>query len=176
MGLLVEDLLMLARLDAHRPIEQAPVDLLSLASDVVHSARATAPEREILVEVLDGPGVPQVRGDAGRLAQVLSNLVGNAIRHTPADATITVRVGTIDDDALMAVADTGPGLSADDKSKVFERFYRADASRHRTEHSSGSGLGLSIVAALVAAHGGTVGVDDTPGGGATFWVRLPRER
>jgi two-component system OmpR family sensor kinase len=175
MGLLVEDLLMLARLDAHRPFEQAPVDLLSLASDVVHSARATAPDREIRVEVLDGPGVPQVLGDAGRLAQVLSNLVGNAIRHTPADATITVRVGTVEDDAVMAVADTGPGLQEEDKSKVFERFYRADASRHRTEHSSGSGLGLSIVAALVAAHGGSVGVDDTPGGGATFWVRLPRE-
>jgi two-component system OmpR family sensor kinase len=175
MGLLVEDLLMLARLDAHRPFEQAPVDLLSLASDVVHSARATAPDREIRVDVLDGPGVPQVLGDAGRLAQVLSNLVGNAIRHTPADATITVRVGTVEDDAVMAVADTGPGLQEEDKSKVFERFYRADASRHRTEHSSGSGLGLSIVAALVAAHGGSVGVDDTPGGGATFWVRLPRE-
>jgi two-component system OmpR family sensor kinase len=176
MGLLVEDLLMLARLDAHRPIEQAPVDLLALASDVVHSARATAPDRDISVEVLDGPGVPEVEGDVGRLAQVLSNVVANAIRHTPSDATITVKVGTIDDDAVMAVVDTGPGLADDDKARVFERFYRADASRHRTEHSSGSGLGLSIVAALVAAHGGTVGVDDTPGGGATFWVRLPRRR
>ena len=176
MGLLVEDLLMLARLDAHRPIEHASVDLLALASDVVHSARATAPDRDISVHVLDGPGLPEVQGDADRLAQVLSNLIGNAIRHTPPQATITVRVGTRGDDAILEVADTGPGLRELDKAQVFERFYRADASRHRTEHSSGSGLGLSIVAALVAAHGGTVGVDDTPGGGATFWVRLPRDR
>lgn len=176
MGLLVEDLLMLARLDAHRPLEQAPVDLLALASEVVHGAKATAPKRIISVEVFDGPGVPEVQGDVGRLAQVLSNLIGNAIRHTPDEASITVRVGTVGTDAVLSVTDTGPGLSDEDKSRVFERFYRADASRHRTDNAAGSGLGLSIVAALVAAHGGTVGVDSEPGSGATFWVRLPRER
>jgi len=176
MGLLVEDLLMLARLDARRPLERAPVDLLALASDVVHSARAAAPGRDISVEVFDGPGVPEVSGDAARLAQVLSNLVGNAILHTPDDASITVRVGTVDDDAVLAVTDTGPGLSEKDRARVFERFYRSDSSRHRTDNSSGSGLGLSIVAALVAAHGGTVGVDSEPGAGATFWVRIPRDQ
>ena len=175
MGLLVEDLLMLARLDAQRPLERAPVDLLALASDVVHSARAAAPDRDISVEVFDGPGIPEVSGDAARLAQVLSNLVGNAILHTPDDASITVRVGTVDNDAVLAVSDTGPGLGAQDRARVFERFYRADSSRHRTNSSSGSGLGLSIVAALVAAHGGTVGVDSEPGAGATFWVRIPRD-
>lgn len=176
MGLLVEDLLMLARLDARRPLEQAPVDLLALASDVVHSAKATAPKRVISVEVFDGPGIPEVRGDAGRLAQVLSNLIGNAIRHTPDEATITIRVGTVGADAVLSVTDTGPGLGEEDKARVFERFYRADASRHRTDIAAGSGLGLSIVAALVDAHGGTAGVDSEPGVGATFWVRLPREQ
>jgi two-component system OmpR family sensor kinase len=175
MGLLVEDLLMLARLDAHRPLERTPVDLLTLASEVVHSAQATAPTRSISIEVVDGPGIPEVQGDAGRLTQVLSNLVGNAIRHTPDDAVITVRVGTDRSDAVLSVSDTGPGLSAEDRVRVFERFYRADASRHRTDDTAGSGLGLSIVAALVAAHGGTVGVDSEPGVGATFWVRLPRD-
>lgn len=175
MGLLVEDLLMLARLDAHRPLERAPVDLLVLASEVVHGATAAEPDRTMTIDVSDGPGIPEVMGDAGRLTQVLSNLIGNAIRHTPDDATITVRIGTDDTDALMSVTDTGPGLSEQDKARVFERFYRADASRQRTESSAGSGLGLSIVAALVAAHGGTVGVDSEPGQGATFWVRLPRD-
>ncbi|MBJ7288305.1 HAMP domain-containing sensor histidine kinase [Williamsia sp.] len=174
MGLLVEELLMLARLDAQRPLERAQVDLLGLASDSVHSARATAPNRDISVEMIDGPGIPAVMGDAPRLSQVLSNLITNAIRHTGDDARITVRVGTDEHSAILAVADTGPGLSPDDQARVFERFYRGDSSRHRDERSGGSGLGLSIVAALVAAHGGTVGVEDTPGGGATFWVRLPR--
>ncbi|GGF08951.1 sensor histidine kinase [Williamsia phyllosphaerae] len=174
MGLLVEELLMLARLDAQRPLERAQVDLLGLASDSVHSARATAPNRDISVEMIDGPGIPAVMGDAARLSQVLSNLITNAIRHTGDDARITVRVGTDDHSAVLAVADTGPGLSPEDQARVFERFYRGDSSRHRDERSGGSGLGLSIVAALVAAHGGTVGVEDTPGGGATFWVRLPR--
>ena len=174
MGLLVEELLMLARLDAQRPLEQAEVDLLGLASDSVHSARATAPDRDISIEMIDGPGIPAVMGDAPRLSQVLSNLIVNAIRHTGDDARITVRVGTDDHSAILAVADTGPGLSPDDRARVFERFYRGDSSRHRDERSGGSGLGLSIVAALVAAHDGTVGVEDTPGGGATFWVRLPR--
>ncbi len=174
MGLLVEELLMLARLDAQRPLERAQVDLLGLASDTVHSARAMAPERDISVTIVDGPGIPAVMGDAPRLTQVLSNLITNAIRHTPDDARITVRVGTDEHSAILAVADTGPGLSEADSGRVFERFYRGDSSRHRDETTGGSGLGLSIVAALVTAHGGAVGVEDTPGGGATFWVRLPR--
>ncbi len=174
MGLLVEELLMLARLDAQRPLERAPVDLLSLASDAVHSARATAPRREISVEVIDGPGVPMVLGDAPRLTQVLSNLLSNAIRHTPDEASIVTRVGTEESWAVIEVVDTGPGLSAEDRARVFERFYRGDSSRFRGGAPGGSGLGLSIVAAIVDAHGGRVGVEDTPGGGATFRIRIPR--
>ena len=172
MGLLVEDLLMLARLDAQRPLEKAPVDLLTVAADAVHDARAVAPDRSISLDVVDGPGRPEVLGDDARLRQVLTNLVTNALVHTPADATVTVRVGTVGDDALLEVADTGPGLGAEARERVFERFYRADSSR--TRRSGGSGLGLSIVAALVAAHGGTVNVESPEGGGAVFRVLLPR--
>ncbi|MFF0814763.1 sensor histidine kinase [Rhodococcus sp. NPDC003318] len=172
MGLLVEDLLMLARLDAQRPLEQSPVDLLTVASDGVHAARAMAPERAIALEVVDGPGRPEVLGDDARIRQILTNLVGNALGHTPADAAITVRVGTVGEYALFEVADTGPGLDAEARERVFERFYRADSSR--TRQSGGSGLGLSIVAALVAAHGGTVTADSPDGGGAVFRVLLPR--
>ncbi|QHN29385.1 HAMP domain-containing protein [Gordonia amarae] len=175
MKLLVEDLLMLARLDAHRPLQSGQIDLLSLVTDAVHSARAAAPQRDIgvRVEPMDEP--PVVAGDVNRLMQVLRNLINNAIAHTPPEATITVGIGA--DDAahvVLSVTDTGNGLTEEEVSKVFERFYRGDASRHRGE-GGGSGLGLSIVAALVAAHGGTVGVDSTPGQGARFWVRLPRE-
>ncbi|MFD4293406.1 sensor histidine kinase [Rhodococcus sp. NPDC058505] len=172
MGLLVEDLLMLARLDAQRPLAMAPVDLLTIASDAVHAARASVPDRSIDVQVIDGPGRPEVLGDDARLRQVLTNLVSNALGHTPADAAITVRVGTVGGSALLEVADTGPGLSAEARERVFERFYRADSSRARG--SGGSGLGLSIVAALVAAHGGTVAVDSPDSGGAVFRVLLPR--
>ncbi|WP_433492933.1 sensor histidine kinase [Nocardia grenadensis] len=174
MGLLVEDLLMLARLDAQRPLDRTPVDLLTLAADTVHGARAVAPERHITLEVIDGPGTPEVLGDDARLRQVLGNLVTNALTHTPPDADVTVRVGTEHDDAVLEVVDTGPGLPPEDRERVFERFYRADSSRTRS--SGGSGLGLSIVAALVAAHDGTVEVESEQGAGSTFRIRLPRRR
>ncbi|WP_226435420.1 sensor histidine kinase [Rhodococcus yananensis] len=176
MGVLVEDLLMLARLDAQRPLENKPVDLLAIAADAVHGARVVAPDRTIRLEVVDGPGTPEVMGDDVRLRQVLGNLVTNALTHTPPEASVTVRVGTDGDDAVLEVADTGPGLSGGDRERVFERFYRTDSSRTRSVAGSGSGLGLSIVAALVAAHGGSVVVDGAPGVGATFRVRLPRVR
>jgi two-component system OmpR family sensor kinase len=172
MGLLVEDLLMLARLDEQRPLDRSPVDLLAVAADAVHNARAVAPERTVTLDIIDGPGTPEVLGDDARLRQVLSNLVTNALTHTPPDADVTVRVGTADTDAVLEVADTGPGLDPDDRERVFERFYRADASRTRA--SGGSGLGLSIVAALVAAHGGKVEVESEQGIGSTFRVRIPR--
>nr|WP_296774405.1 HAMP domain-containing sensor histidine kinase [Rhodococcus sp. (in: high G+C Gram-positive bacteria)] len=172
MGLLVEDLLMLARLDAQRPIETKSVDVLTIAADAVHDAKAVAPQRDISLKVLAGPGIPEVIGDDARLRQVLANLVGNAIRHTPAEASIAICVGTTDSSVLLEVRDTGPGLSAEEADHVFERFYRADSSR--TRESGGSGLGLSIVSALVAAHGGTVTVDSVAGEGATFRVELPR--
>ncbi|MDY6808175.1 MAG: HAMP domain-containing sensor histidine kinase [Actinomycetota bacterium] len=178
MGLLVEDLLMLARLDAHRPIDNHPVDLLAVAADAVHGAAAAAPHREIHVEIGATQEPPVVTGDAPRLLQVLRNLINNAIAHTPEDASITVGIdvdtGSGRDDVVLTVTDTGQGLTHEEAAHVFERFYRGDSSRHRGDRGGGSGLGLSIVAALVDAHGGTVGVDSTPGEGSTFWVRLPR--
>ncbi|MEU1983856.1 HAMP domain-containing sensor histidine kinase [Nocardia sp. NPDC019395] len=181
MGLLVEDLLMLARLDAERPVEYAPVDLLSLASDAVHSARAMAaaegggnPRRSIDLQVRPGTGTAEVPGDAARLRQVLANLLNNALAHTPPEAAVTVGLTPGPDDVLLEVTDTGPGMSPEQAERVFERFYRADDSRSRG--SGGSGLGLSIVQALVAAHGGTVAVRSELGRGTTFTVRLPRSR
>ncbi|SON60595.1 putative sensor histidine kinase TcrY [Mycobacterium simulans] len=172
MGLLVDDLLMLARLDAQRPLEHDRVDLLVLASDAVHDARAIDPKRAITLEILDGPGTPEVFGDEPRLRQVLSNLVANALQHTPETADVTVRVGTRGDDAVIEVADKGPGMSQEDAARVFERFYRTDSSRARA--SGGTGLGLSIVDSLVNAHGGAVTVTTAPGEGCCFQVTLPR--
>jgi len=172
MGLLVDDLLLLARLDAQRPIEQNRVDLLALATDAVHDAQAVAPMRKITMEVLDGPGTPEVLGDEPRLRQVISNLVTNALQHTPESADITVRVGTDVDDAILEVVDEGPGMSQEDALRIFERFYRTDSSRARI--SGGSGLGLSIVDSLVNAHGGIVTVTTAPGQGCRFYVSLPR--
>lgn len=171
-GLLVDDLLLLARLDAQRPIERHRVDLLALASDAVHDAQAIAPGRTITMVVLDGPGTPEVLGDEARLRQVLSNLVANALQHTPDSADVTVRVGTDGDNAILEVVDEGPGMSQEDALRIFERFYRTDSSRARS--SGGTGLGLSIVDSLVRAHGGTVTVTTAPGEGCSFCVVLPR--
>jgi two-component system, OmpR family, sensor kinase len=113
-----------------------------------------------------------VLGDEPRLRQVLSNLVANAIQHTPESAEIRIRVGTDGDDAVLEVADDGPGMSQEDAQRIFERFYRADSSRARA--SGGTGLGLSIVNSLVKAHGGSVTVTTAPGAGCCFRVTLPR--
>jgi two-component system, OmpR family, sensor kinase len=172
MGLLVDDLLLLARLDAQRPIELNRVDLLALASDAVHDAQAVRPTRNIAMDVFDGPGTPEVLGDEARLRQVLGNLVVNALQHTPETADITVRVGTEGDDAILEVVDNGPGMSQQDALRIFERFYRTDSSRARI--SGGAGLGLSIVDSLVHAHGGIVTVTTAPGQGCRFYVSLPR--
>ncbi|MCB9417230.1 MAG: HAMP domain-containing histidine kinase [Mycolicibacterium sp.] len=172
MGLLVDDLLLLARLDAQRPLERRRVDLLSLASDAVHDAQSIAPQRRITMEVVDGPGTPEVLGDEARLRQVLGNLMANAVQHTPDTSPITVRVGTAGDDAVLEVADQGPGMTPEDAQRVFERFYRTDSSRARA--SGGTGLGLSIVDSLVYAHGGRVTVTTAPGQGCCFRVSLPR--
>jgi two-component system, OmpR family, sensor kinase len=177
MGLLVEDLLLLARLDQQRPLALEPVDLLEVAGDVVHDARVLAPDRTIGLELL-GESAPVVLGDESRLRQVVMNLVSNAVTHTPAGTpvAVTLEVTPAEDDGpdrvLLAVTDHGPGLSEEDRAQVFERFYRADPSRTRA--AGGSGLGLSIVAALVAAHGGRVGVQSSPGEGSRFLVELPQ--
>ena len=173
MGVLVEDLLLLARVDQERPLETSPVDVLELAADAVHDARAIDPERPISLEVGATDPLPVVIGDDARLRQVLGNLVMNALRHTPAGTPVTVRLRTEtepDPCVVLEVADEGPGLDPDDAAHVFERFYRVD--RARTT-DGGTGLGLAIVAALVAGHGGRVEVDTAPGRGATFRVRLP---
>ncbi|HEU4422813.1 MAG TPA: ATP-binding protein [Pilimelia sp.] len=175
MGLLVEDLLLLARLDEQRPLVMAPVELPVLAIDAVQAARAVAPGRPIELEIEPGAGNVVVLGDDARLRQVLGNLMTNAVRHTPPEASVTLRLSTEPDGvAVIEVADTGPGLSAEQAERVFERFYRIDAARtRRLDGNAGTGLGLAIVAALVAAHHGTVELDSTPGEGATFRVRLP---
>jgi two-component system OmpR family sensor kinase len=177
MGLLVEDLLLLARLDQQRPLDRRPVDLLALAADAVNDARAVAPDRriELVLGGEDGDGALVVLGDDQRLRQVLANLVNNALTHTPAGSPVEVRVGGSSLDgrpgAAVEVVDHGPGLTPEQTERVFERFYRADPARSPAD--GGAGLGLSIVAALVAVHGGTVGVDSVPGRGARFRVVLP---
>ncbi|MGC4781381.1 ATP-binding protein [Micromonospora zamorensis] len=175
MGLLVEDLLLLARLDRERPLSLTPVELPVLASDAVHAARAMAPDRRIELEIEPDSGPLVVSADDARLRQVIGNLVTNALTHTPPDAEIRVRLHSEPGGfAVVEVADTGPGLSPDQAERVFERFYRADAARtRRADGNTGTGLGLAIVAALVAAHHGSVSVAETPGGGATFRVRIP---
>jgi len=175
MGLLVEDLLLLARLDRERPLELGPVELPVLASDAVQAARAMAPDRAVTLEITPGAGRLVVLGDEGRLRQVIGNLMTNALTHTPSDASVTLRLRRDSgNQAVVEVADTGPGLSPEQAERVFERFYRVDAARtRRAEGATGTGLGLAIVAALVRAHHGQVEVDQTPGGGATFRVRLP---
>jgi two-component system OmpR family sensor kinase len=169
MGMLVDDLLVLARMDQERPLRFIPVDLLTVVADVVHDARAVATDRQIDLQVADAP--PIVSGDEARLHQVVQNLLTNALRHTPPGTPIETRLRTERRSAVIEVVDHGPGLDPQQRERVFERFYRVESSR--TRDSGGSGLGLAIVAALVAAHGGAVTVDDTPGGGATFLVTLP---
>jgi two-component system OmpR family sensor kinase len=171
MGLLVEDLLLLARLDQQRPLEHRPVELLELATDAVTDLHALHPERELRL-ITDPSGEPPVvMGDEGRLRQVIGNLLGNAFTHTPDGTQVRLSVAVEGPFAVLAVGDNGPGMRPEDAARVFERFFRADPSRVRS--SGGSGLGLSIVAALVAAHGGSVEVDSKEGVGTTFTVRLP---
>jgi two-component system, OmpR family, sensor kinase len=177
MGGLVEDMLMLARIDEQRPIERRPVDLLTLAADAVQDARIVAPSRAIDLTVGTGTAF-LVLGDEARLRQVISNLMSNALTHTPEGSPISVRIHAGQQagnppvpSAVLEVMDHGPGLTPEQAGRVFERFYRADQARGRK--TGGSGLGLAIVNALVAAHDGTVSVDTGPGRGATFRITLP---
>ncbi len=178
MGLLVEDLLLLARLDMARPLTMERLELRVIANDAVIAARAVAPDRTITLDIPAGTGPVVVEGDEARLRQVVGNLMTNALVHTPAGTEVTLRLRKEPGQAVIEVADTGPGLAPEQVQRVFERFYRADAARTRRsaasqEAGSGTGLGLAIVAALVVAHRGVVQVDSVPGHGATFRVRLP---
>ncbi|MEO7125588.1 MAG: HAMP domain-containing sensor histidine kinase [Nakamurella sp.] len=177
MGLLVDDLLLLARMDQQRPLAQRPVDMLALAGDAVLDARAVAPDRPIELKLTGTDPPPIVIGDEARLRQVLGNLMANALRHTPTGTPVTVTVGTgigthsAAPAVTVTVTDEGPGLSADSAARVFERFYRADPGRNRS--AGGTGLGLAIVAALITSHGGHVDVTSQPGAGACFRIELP---
>ena len=170
MSALVEDLLLLARLDAGRPLESQPVDLTRLAIDVTSDARVAGPGHRWQLELPEGPVL--VPGDDQRLHQALANLLSNARTHTPAGTTVTVAVASSPerDTAELRVTDDGPGIPADLQPDLFERFVRGDSSRSRTAGSTG--LGLSIVAAVVAAHHGTVGMTSEPGR-TRFLVTLP---
>jgi two-component system OmpR family sensor kinase len=174
MGLLVEDLLLLARLDQERPLEPVELDLRVIGNDAVIAARAVAPDRDITLEIPDGTGPLEVLADESRLRQVAGNLMSNALTHTPAGTPVRLRLRREGEQALIEVEDRGPGLTAEQVERVFERFYRADSARtRRTGDRGGAGLGLAIVAALVAGHSGTVEVESVLGKGATFRVRLP---
>src|SRR5205823_2580873 len=170
MGLMVEDLLLLARLDQDRPLEREEVDLSAVASDSVQDARAAAPDREI---TMDAPEMVTVVGDEARLRQVAANLLANAVVHTPQGTPVAVRASRNGEHAVLEVADRGQGLTPEEAQQAFEPFFRSDPSRGRT--TGGAGLGLAIVAAIAKAHRGSVEVAETPGGGATFRVLLPAD-
>jgi two-component system OmpR family sensor kinase len=168
MQALIEDLLLLTRLDEGRPLERLPVELVGLAGEAAEAAQTISGDWPLSIEA-DEP--VEVTGDRMRLREILDNLLANVRTHTPPGTRTTLRVRQEGDEAILEVADEGPGLEAEDAARVFERFYRADPSRARDR--GGTGLGLAVVAALVEAHGGRVEVDAMPGAGATFRVRLP---
>ncbi|GLY96202.1 HAMP domain-containing sensor histidine kinase [Actinoplanes sp. NBRC 103695] len=168
MTALVEDLLLLARLDAGRPLEHEPVDLTMLVVDAVSDAHAAGPRHDWQLALPEEPVA--VIGDGARLHQVLANLLANARTHTPEGTTVTVGVRATDHEALLTVTDRGPGIPAELQPHIFKRFARGDSSRSRAAGSTG--LGLSIVYAVVTAHGGTVAVESAPGR-TEFTVRLP---
>jgi two-component system OmpR family sensor kinase len=172
MGRLVEDMLVLARLDEQRPLANLPIDLAALVRDASSDAGATWPDRAIAVHDVAEPAI--VTGDEDRLRQVLANVVGNALVHTDASVSVDLTVIRDDDNVVVEVADNGAGMPADVAARVTERFYRADPARSR--HRGGSGLGLAIVDAAVAAHGGAVAIRTGVGEGTTVRLTLPRRR
>ncbi len=168
MSRLVDDLLLLARLDQRRDLRREPVDLTSLARDVVETARELEPERHL---ELITRGAAIVEGDPDQLRQVLTNLVGNVRTHTPRGTSASIRVEVAGDVVVVDVHDEGPGIAPIDQPHVFDRFYRADTARTRT--TGGSGLGLAIARTIVAAHQGEIDVVSGVGNGTTFSVVLP---
>ncbi len=168
MGVLVEDLLTLARLDEVPDTPHAELDLAALVRDAVDDGRASAPDRAIGIEV-DGPAL--VRGDRDQLRQVLGNLLRNAFVHTPGGTPVEVSLAHVDGEVRLEVRDHGPGLPTSDAEALFERFWRSEGGRERGR--GGAGLGLAIVAAIVDAHDGDVRAGNAPGGGASFVVTLP---
>lgn len=179
MRVLIDELALLARLDRARPLDLDPVDLTALATEVVEDARVINPDRTFS---LHAAGPATLLGDASKLQQVLQNLVGNAVQHTPPGSPVEVTVRPAPSDSVgtgegsgrvhtLLVTDHGPGIPVEDRAHVFTRFWRGDASRNR--HTGGAGLGLAIVSSIVAAHGGTSEVISQVGRGTTIRVRLP---
>ncbi len=196
MARLVEDLLLLARLDERRPLDLQPLDLVPLVNDAASDTRVGSPDRAVAVLPVDADALGPVAGaeddapagvftpppltppavvlgDENTLRQLLSNLIGNATRYTPAGSPIELGVGvsTRRREAVVLVIDHGEGIPAELRDKIFQRFFRADSSR--TRETGGSGLGLAIVRGIVRAHAGRLDVVDTPGGGATFRIAIP---
>jgi two-component system OmpR family sensor kinase len=166
MNVLVDDLLLLARLDQTRPAERNPVDLAVLAADACTDAVAVDPARTV---TLEAPRPVVVAGDQDHLRQAIANLMANALRHTPAGSPVEVSATLVDGLASVRVRDHGPGLGDEARAHVFDRFWRADEARTR----GGVGLGLSIVAAIAEEHHGHARVGNAPGGGAEFTIELP---
>ena len=167
MSVLVDDLLLLARLDDGRPLERVPVELDDVVGEAVETSQAVDPGRPIELRAERAVVV----GDRVRLRQIVDNLLANVRAHTPAGTPVSVSLTRVNGSAEIAVSDSGPGLDDEHLEHVFERFYRADASRARA--SGGVGLGLAIVAAVAEAHGGSVSASSEPGHGATFRIALP---
>jgi len=165
---LVEELLLLAHLDEGRPLMRAHVDLNEVVVDAITTARAVSPEWPINLRVTD---VVVVDGDAGRLRQVVDNLLANVRTHTPSGTSTSIELRIDREEGVMTISDDGPGMDAEQAQHVFERFYRVDASRSRS--SGGAGLGMAIVHALVTAHGGAITLNTAPGNGVTIVIRLP---
>jgi len=168
MAQLVDELLLLARLDEGRNLERQPLDLAALAAEAIAAAATISGDWPTQLEAAEPV---EVRGDSGRLRQALDNLLGNVRAHTPSGTRTTVSVTRHGDSAVVRIADDGPGLGTADAERIFERFYRADPSRSR-DHG-GSGLGLAIVAAIVHAHDGDITAAPNRGGGAGFTITLP---
>jgi two-component system OmpR family sensor kinase len=171
MGSLVEDLLLLARLDQSPEIEKLPVNLNEVVVDAVTSARVSGPDHPIEMDIPEEDSY--VLGDQNRIHQVIANLLENARSHTPVGTRITVQIKEEENRTEVSVADDGPGMDPADQKRIFERFYRADSSRTRSVKTEGSGLGLSIVKAIMDAHSGDVRVESVLGKGATFTLTFP---
>lgn len=177
MTALTEDLLLLAKLD-HAPdgqLDRAPMDLRTLAGDARHQLRALDPSRPIELTGPGGTGPPgpaPVHADEARLRQVVANLVGNAVAHTPPGTPVRVGVGVLGDRAILEIADRGPGMTCEQASRAFDRFYPVDRVRGKAAGTN-AGLGLAIARSLARAHGGDIELDTAVGAGARFRLTLP---
>jgi two-component system OmpR family sensor kinase len=168
---LVEELLLLARLDEGLPLAHERVDLNEVVVESIRAARAVAPAWPVSLRASD---VVVVSGDGRRLRQVFDNILTNVSSHTPAGTATTITIDVDDDWAVVTVSDNGPGMTSERARRIFERFYRVDASRSRS--SGGSGLGMAIVDALITAHNGKIRVDTVPGRGLAITISLPLRR